>query len=124
MKMRLFAIVAATLLVSTLCWAADVTGTWKGEIEGPNGSFALTYTFKQDGAKLTGTVTGPQGDPLDLLEGKIDGDKIHFAINVPMNGGMKFISDGTIKSDDEIALQTKNESGETFGPGMTIKKQK
>lgn len=124
MKMRLFAIVAAALFLSALAWAGDVTGTWKGEISTPNGSFALTYTFKQDGSKLTGTVQGPEGDPLELLEGKIDAGKIHFAVNVPMNGGMKFISDGTIKSDEEISIETKNEGGESFGPGMTLKKQK
>ena len=112
------------LLLSVAAWGADVTGTWKGEISGPNGNFALTYTFKQDGSKLTGSVQGPQGDPLDLMDGKVDAGKIHFAVNVPMNGGMKFISDGTVKSDDEIAIETKNESGESFGPGMTLKRQK
>jgi hypothetical protein len=42
-------------------FAADVTGAWSGEAKGPNGErFQLTFTFKQDGTKLTGTVTGPQ----------------------------------------------------------------
>ena len=44
--------------------AADVTGTWSAEMKTPDGqSFPLTFTFKQDGATLTGTVQGPQGDP-------------------------------------------------------------
>ena len=124
MKMRCFAIAGFTLLLAVAAWAADVTGTWKGTISGPNGDFSLTYSFKQDGAKVTGTVTGPQGDPLELLDGKVENGKIHFAVNVPFNGGTKFISDGTIKSDDEISLETKSESGESFGPGITLKKQK
>jgi len=105
-------------------WAADVTGTWKGELNGPNGSISLTYSFKQDGTKLTGTVTGPQGDPLQLEDGKVDAGKIHFVVNVPMNGGMKITNDGSIKSDDEISLESKNESGESFGDAITLKKQK
>ncbi len=123
MKTRFLAIAVSALLLAAVAWA-DVTGTWKGEVNGPDGSISLTYSFKQDGSKLTGTVTGPQGDPLELLEGKVDGAKIHFAVNVPFNGGTKFISDGTIKGDDEISLETKNDSGESFGPGMTLKKQK
>lgn len=113
------------MLLAAAAWAADVTGTWKAEITGQDGnSFTLTYSFKQDGAKLTGTVTGPQGDPLDLMEGKVEEGKIHFAVNVPFNGGTKFISDGAVKSDDEISLETKNETGESFGPAVTLKKQK
>jgi len=34
----------------------------------PERDFALTYTFKQDGEKLSGTVTGPQGDPMPLID--------------------------------------------------------
>lgn len=125
MKIRLTAIAFVTLLLAAAAWAADVTGTWKGEITGQDGNgITLTYSFKQDGAKLTGTVTGPQGDPLDLMDGKVEAGKIHFAVNVPFNGGTKFISDGAIKSDDEISIETKNESGESLGPAVTLKKQK
>jgi len=124
MKLRSLTLVLIIALAATVAWGADVTGTWKGEIQGPDGSISLTYSFKQDGGKLTGTVTGPQGDPLELLEGKVEGEKIHFAVNVPFNGGTKFISDGTIKGDDEISLETKSEGGDSFGPPVTLKKQK
>lgn len=125
MKIRLTAIAFVTLLLAAAAWAADVTGTWKCEITGQDGnSFTLTYSLKQDGTKLTGTVSGPQGDPLDLMDGKVEEGKIHFAVNVPFNGGTKFISDGTIKSDDEITIETKSESGESFGSAVTLKKQK
>lgn len=124
MKTRAFAIAASMALLAAAAWAADVTGTWKGEINGPNGSFSLTYSFKQDGSKLTGTVTGPQGDPLQLEEGKVDSGKLHFVVNVPMNGGMKVTNDGEVKGDDEISLQAKGEGGEPFGDPITLKRQK
>jgi len=105
-------------------WADDISGTWTGSISGPDGnSFALTYSFKQDGEKLSGSVTGPQGDPLPIENGKVQGDKISFAVNVPFNGGTKFLSEGTIKGD-EITLNTKSEAGDALGGPMTIKKQK
>jgi len=51
--------------------ATDVTGTWTGEFSGPNGGngFQISFTFKQDGTKLTGTVQGAQGDPIAISEG-------------------------------------------------------
>ena len=65
--------------------AADVTGTWSSEMTTPDGnSFPLTFTFKQEGATLTGTVQGPMGDPMDIVNGKIDGDK--FSFDVSFNG--------------------------------------
>ena len=124
MKMRSLRIAICAALLAVGAWAADVTGTWKGEMNGPNGSFSLIYSFKQDGAKLTGTVTGPQGDPLTLEDGTVDAGKVHFVVNVPMNGGMKIVNDGTVKADDEISLQAKNDSGEAFGDPITLKKQK
>jgi len=111
------------LLLATAAWA-DVTGTWKGDVSTPDGnSFSLTYTFKQDGAKLTGTVLGPQGDPLPIDNGKVDGDKISFSVKVDMNGGTVFSSEGTINGD-EITLKTKADSGDMDFPAFTIKRQK
>jgi hypothetical protein len=124
MQVRFVRLLISAAILAATAWAADITGTWKGEIEGPNGNISLTYTFKQDGAKLTGSVTGPQGDPIQIEDGKVEGGKIHFVINVPMNGGMKFANDGDIKSDDEISLVSKNDQGESFGPAITLKKQK
>ena len=112
------------LLLATAAWAADVTGTWKGEVSTPDGnSFSLTYTFKQDAAKLTGAVLGPQGDPLPIDNGKVEGGKISFSVKVDMNGGTVFSSEGTIKGD-EITLKTKADSGDMDFPPMTIKRQK
>jgi len=112
------------LLLATVAWAADVTGTWKGEVSTPDGNaFTLTYSFKQDGAKLTGTVLGPQGDPLPIDNGKVEGGKISFSVKVDMNGGTVFSSEGTINGD-EITLKTKADSGDMDFPPMTIKRQK
>ncbi len=112
------------LLLATAAWAADVNGTWKGDVSTPDGNtFSLTYTFKQDGAKLTGTVLSPQGDELPIDNGKVDGDKISFSVKVDFNGGTVFSSQGTINGD-EIVLKTKADTGDMDFPPMTIKRQK
>ena len=125
MQRRQFAILTVLFgLLSVAAWASDITGTWVGSISGGGGDFTLTYSFKQDGDKLSGTVQGPQGDPLPLTDCKIDGDKISFAVKVDMGGNAAtFSSKGVIKGD-EIVLTTTNDAGMDFGGEMTLKRQK
>jgi hypothetical protein len=113
------------LLWTGAAWAGDVTGKWTGQMAGPDGSggFDISFTFKQDGAKLTGTVQGPQGDPVDIADGKVDGDKISFVVKIEANGGMKITHDGTI-SGDEIKLNSKVEGGDFPAGSITLKRVK
>ena len=67
--------------LSRLGFAADVTGTWQSEFESQIGLQKYTYTFKQDGLKVTGKANSEVNDrkrETELTEGKIDGDKISF----------------------------------------------
>ena len=79
-------IFTTTLLVCCVlvCLAviADLTGKWSGIIKTPDGQeLPLTYTFKVDGARLTGIASSPQGDvPLD--SGKVAGTDFTFQVNV------------------------------------------
>ncbi|HEY5909278.1 MAG TPA: malectin domain-containing carbohydrate-binding protein [Verrucomicrobiae bacterium] len=62
--------------------AADVTGTWRSEFDSQIGHQFYTFTFKQDGSKLTGKANSEAGDrkrEAELREGKVDGDTISFA---------------------------------------------
>jgi hypothetical protein len=87
----------------------------------PDGnSFSLSFTFKQDGAKLTGSVTGPQGDPIDISNGKVDGDKLSF--DVEFNGST-IKHDGVINGD-EIKLTTKSDNPDFPTSEMTLKRGK
>jgi hypothetical protein len=125
MQRRQFALLTVLFgLLSVAAWASDISGTWVGSISGGGSDFTLTYSFKQDGDKLSGTVQGPQGDPLPLTDCKIDGDKISFAVKVDMGGNAAtFSSKGVIKGD-EIVLTTTNDAGMDMGGDMTIKRQK
>ncbi len=102
--------------------AADVTGTWSSEMTTPDGnSFLLTFTFKQEGATLTGTVQGPMGDPMDIVNGKIDGDK--FSFDVSFNG-MTIHHLCTVVSNDEIKMTTKSDNADFPGMELTLKRVK
>ena len=52
MKLPLLLLTLAALPLAVL--AADITGTWKSEFESQIGLQKYTFTFKQEGAKLTG----------------------------------------------------------------------
>lgn len=104
--------------------ATDITGTWTGDMRAPDGStsFALSFVFKQDGAKLTGTVQGPQGEPIPISNGKVDGNKITFTV-VVADMGMTITHDGTVSdAGDEIKLTSKSEQGPSGE--LTLKRSK
>jgi hypothetical protein len=121
---KLFYLCAALLMTfstATAFAATDVTGAWTGKMVGPDGNdFQITFTFKVDGANLTGTVGGPMGDPMPITEGKVDGDKITF--NVSFNG-MTIKHEGVV-TGDTIKLTTKAESGDFPGGEMTLTRNK
>lgn len=115
----------AVLLFAGLALAGDVTGTWTGSMSMGDNQMTLTYNFKQDGEKLTGTVTGPGGNAIDLNEGKVAGDKISFFVKVDTpNGTLKIVNEGTLKGDNEITLKTTMEGGPGEMPAITLKRSK
>ena len=120
---KLLCLCAALMMAFTAAtaFAADVTGAWTANMAGPNGdSMKITFTFKQDGAKLTGTAGGPMGDPMEISDGKVDGDKLSF--NVSFNG-MTIKHEGVI-AGDTIKLTTKSDSGDFPGMEMTLTRAK
>jgi hypothetical protein len=122
--MKKFLLVCAGLaiaLTSATAFGADLTGTWSGEMAGQDGgTFRLSYTFKQDGAKLTGSVKSPQGDLIPIADGKVDGDKVSFNLNV---NGTKIWHEGTI-SGDTIKLTTKTDASDYPGGDLTLTRDK
>jgi hypothetical protein len=119
----LFATAVLCAIFVAAALAADISGNWSGTMQMGDNPFTLTYAFKQDGEKLAGTVTGPQGDPLPLNDGKVVGDKVSFSVQVDMGGNpAKFASTGVIKGD-EISLTTKSDGGPDFPP-MVLKRAK
>ena len=84
-KLLMICAVVAMTLFAGKAMAADVTGSWTTTMQTQDGnSTQITFNFKQDGAILTGTVQGSMGDPMEITNGKVDGDK--FTFDVSFNG--------------------------------------
>jgi autotransporter translocation and assembly factor TamB len=85
MKHILLSIALLTLGTLTAS-AADVSGTWKGTAQTPNGPVERTFNFKVDGNKLTGDTTSEMFGKSVIEDGKVDGDNISFTITIDFQG--------------------------------------
>jgi hypothetical protein len=100
--------IAALFLLASVLTAADVSGKWTGEVPGRGGEArTTTFVFKADGEKLTGTMTGPQGE-VTLQDGKVSGDKISFSMT---GGNAKIMFEGTV-AGDQIKMTRAREGGQ------------
>jgi hypothetical protein len=76
----------------------DVTGKWAFNVETSAGAGTPTFTFKQDGEKLTGHYTGTFGEA--DLTGTVKGADITFSFTVDAQGtAVKETYTGTVDKD-------------------------
>ncbi len=109
----------ALIALVTVVLAADVTGKWKGQIEGTDRDTVLT--LKAEGSTVTGTMSDPEGKPRNL-KGTIEGDKVDLTVDSEWQGNpVKLHVKGTA-SDDEMKLTVSSENGE-WSAALTAKRQ-
>jgi hypothetical protein len=95
-------LVAVLILAAMTLAAADVSGKWAGEVQGRNGQTRpVSFTFKQDGAALTGSMVGPMGREVEITDGKVDGNNISFLVKMEIQGNeVKITYTGTLDGDN------------------------
>jgi hypothetical protein len=100
---------ALLALFAFSAFAADISGNWKATAEGPNGAMERTFTFKQDGNKVTGETTSSFTGKSTITDGKVEGDSVTFTITakvgdqeIKLNYKGK-IAGGEIKFTSEMA---------------------
>ena len=108
----------------TAVLAAHVDGKWVAQVPGQGGQTReVTFTFKAEGEKLTGTVTGRQGDT-PISDGTVKGDDISFTQTFEAQGNtIKVVYTGKV-SGDEIKMTRKREGGEQPATEFTAKRVK
>lgn len=122
MKLR---ITLLTALLAVGAFAADVTGKWSAEVPGRGGQARTqNMEFKADGATLTGSMEGMNGNSTPITDGKIDGDTVTFKVVREMNGNtMKSVYVGTV-AGDEIKFKMTMEGREGPPREFTAKRAK
>ncbi len=125
---RIVIVAASVLLASSMAIARqdagkgriDVTGKWVAQVETSAGSGTPTFTFKQDGEKLTGHYSGQLGEA--ELTGTVKEKEISYSFGVDVQGTHLDITySGTVESKDAMKGTVKLGG---FGEGtFTAKRQ-
>jgi hypothetical protein len=102
--LRTAALVTLALLIAVARAAAgDISGTWKASFDTAIGQQNYTYTFAVKGAALTGTIESEMGGKSDIVDGKVDGEKISFVEIFKLDGmEIRITYTGQAASADEI----------------------
>ena len=114
MRQKLSMLAAALAFAVVSVSAADVTGKWTAQVAGRDGQTReQTFTFKVDGEKLTGTISGMQGGPdAEIKDGTAKGDDIAFSVVRSFQGQeVKILYKGKV-SAGEIKFTSQREGGE------------
>ncbi len=125
MKSRIVLLAATLMLVcAVVTWAADVTGKWTAQVPGRGGQTReTTFNFKVEGEKLTGTISGMQGD-IPISDGKVKGDDISFVVTMNFGGNeVKMNYKGKV-AGDEIKFTREREGGNQPPQEFTAKRAK
>jgi hypothetical protein len=120
--MRTILITGMLLLLAASAQAADLSGKWSGDVPGRGGDTTpATFTFKVDGEKLTGSMTGPQGD-LPLQDGKVSASQVSFSTTFDAGGNsIKILYKGTL-SGDQLKMTRQRDGGSGQAREFTLKR--
>jgi hypothetical protein len=119
--MKCYTVLAGLLLLVLPAFAAEVDGKWAGTMSTPMGDIPVGFSFKANGATLTGSTTGPDGADIAIKDGKIEGANISFNITFDF-GGMPF----TLAYKGVVSADTIKFTGDAGGMpfDLTVKKEK
>ena len=100
---RLLVIPVLLLLAMARVFAADITGTWKASFDTQIGQQDYTYQFVVKDAVLTGKIQSEMGGTSEIMQGKVEGDKVSFVEVFKFEGNeIQITYTGQVTSNDEI----------------------
>src|SRR5215475_12612378 len=123
MKRKIGMLLICLFAIAGLALAqAKVDGKWTGEIQGGRGPQMVTFMFKTDGGKVTGTYQGARGGEVALEDVSLSGSTLKFSRKqMGRNGEVKFNYTGTV-SGDEIKFKQEQEGGQGMPVEFTAKR--
>ena len=98
----------------------SVDGKWAMDVQTDQGSMAVGVDFKSEGKKITGIISGPQGDA--PLVGEFENGKIAFGISIDSpEGAMAIGFAGAMKDDGTMAGTLTGPFGEAPWTAVRVK---
>ena len=80
MVTRMLCSVMVMGLASAAMAADSATGPWKWTVKRGDNEIAFTLKLKQDGDKLTGTISGMNGQETEIKDGSVKDGTVAFAV--------------------------------------------
>jgi hypothetical protein len=99
--------------------ATDISGTWAFAVGA--GGAKITFVFKQEGEKLSGTYTGPLGE--HPVTGTMKGDQVAFSFEVTNKNTMTVSYTGRIESPTKMSGAVEYIGGGAHGKWTATKKK-
>lgn len=117
--MKTISTVILFLLIATTTFGAGITGTWVATMKGPdNTSMEITFVFKLEGNKLTGSVKTPGGE-VEIKNTKVEGKNFSFEVSM---GDSAIKHNCYLKDDDTIGMRIEGSPMGT-SDGILIRKK-
>jgi hypothetical protein len=106
--------------------AGDPNGTWKWSFTTQSGQeFEFALDLKQDGEKLTGSLSLPNGNSVDIKDGTFKKDEVAFAIEFERNGNTMTVKyKGKVDGDTIKGKSERERNGETMSRDWEAKREK
>src|ERR1700759_3821601 len=86
LALRYFVLTALMVLSAVFCFAADAAGDWKGSFDFNGSDVPLTFHLKVADSGLTGSIEGLPTTPVEIKDGKVDGDTVTFSATTDYQG--------------------------------------
>ena len=101
---QVLALALGLLLLAAPAFAHDADGKWEGMVDTPMGAIPVGFTLKTDGAMVTGTSLGPDGAGVPIKNGKVEGNKVSFSVDLDFGGMAITLNYEGTASPDKIAF--------------------
>ena len=99
----------------------DVTGAWKGNFDVNGTSMAVVFNLKNSGAVVTGNAEGMGPAPIEIHDGKLDGNVVTFWVNTEYQGQTYVLNYKGPVTGNQIDLSFGTPDG-AWGSTVTLKK--
>jgi hypothetical protein len=94
----------------------SVDGRWDLVIASPIGEQRGTIEIKSAGSELTGIITSATEPPIEIFDGKVDGDKVSWSIKITSPMKLTVKSTATVSGD---TMEGKLKAGPMPGASFT-----
>ena len=112
---------AAAPKVPDSATALDVTGAWKGAFDANGTNMPIVLNLKSAAAVVTGTAEGMGQAPIEINDGKIDGNVVTFWLNSEYQGQTYVLNYKGTVTPGQIDFAFGTQDG-AWGTTMTVKK--